>query len=313
VNVVFMGSPEFAIPSLDAVAASQHRVLAVVTQPDRPSGRGRKLRPCPVAARATDLGLSVLKPERFRAAEFVEQLENLGADVFVVVAYGEILRKRHLSLPARGCVNVHPSLLPRHRGAVPIQATLLAGDDVTGVTTILMDRGVDTGDILLQRAMEIAAGENAGSLHDRLARLGGDLLVETLTGLETGELTPTQQDDALATHCHRLSKEDGQLDWAQGAIDLYRRIRAMTPWPGATTTRDATPLTVLGAELLEVVSRNPIPGRVVGDDRDRGPVVACGTGSLLITELKPAGSRAMSGADFLHGHALKAGEVWGTE
>jgi len=312
-NVVFMGSPEFALPTLEALASSPHRVLAVVTQPDRPSGRGRKLTPSPVARRAAELGLTLLKPEKFGAPEVVEELRSFQADAFVVVAFGAILRRRHLSIPGKGCINVHPSLLPRHRGAVPIQATLLAGDDVTGVTTIVMDRGVDTGPILLQRAVEVEAGENAGALHDRLARLGAELLVVSLDGLEAETLAPLPQADEGATHCRRLTKEDGRIHWSSDAITVYRLTRAMTPWPGATTLREGAPLTVIRAQVVETASRNPIPGRVVSKDEGRGPVIACGCGTVVIEALKPAGSRAMSGPEFLRGHTISEGETWGIE
>jgi methionyl-tRNA formyltransferase len=312
-NVVFMGSPEFALPTLDALAGSPHQVLAVVTQPDRPSGRGRKLTPSPVGRRAEELGITMLKPEKFGAPEVVQELRGFDADAFVVVAFGAILRRRHLSIPRHGCLNVHPSLLPRHRGAVPIQATLLAGDDVTGVTTIVMDRGVDTGPILLQRAMEVEAGENAGALHDRLSRLGADLLVASVDGLEAGTLVATPQDDEGATHCRRLTKEDGRIQWSGDSVTVYRLTRAMTPWPGATTTRDGSPLTVIRASVMETASRNPVPGRVVSKDEGRGPVIACGRGTVVIETLKPAGSRAMSGPEFLRGHTLSEGETWGIE
>ncbi len=309
-NLVFMGSPEFAVPSLRALAASRHRVLEVVTQPDRPRGRGRRLAASPVGALAHELGLPVLKPERFADPDVVAHLDASGADVFAVVAYGELLRKRHLAIPPRGCVNVHPSLLPRHRGAVPIQSALLAGDDVTGVTTMFMARGLDTGDMLLQRATEVRPGENAGSLHDRLSEMGAELLVETLDGLSEDALTPIPQDDARATLCHKLTKADGRIDWTRDALDLYRHVRAMTPWPGAVTGRGGSPLTVLAADLVDVIRHDGEPGRVVGVAPGRGPVLATGRGRLCVTSLKPAGSRAMDGASFVRGHRVEVGERW---
>jgi len=310
-KVVFMGSPEFAIPSLEAVAGSSHEILEVVTQPDRPRGRGRSLRPSPVGERALALGLELSRPERFRDPEVIAHLEALGADAFVVVAYGELLRKKHLAIPPRGCVNVHPSLLPRHRGAIPIQAALLAGDAITGVTTMRMDRGLDTGDMLLQRAVPVTPGETAGSLHDRLAALGASLLVETLDGLEAETITPIPQDDARATVSGKLTKDDGRIDWSVDAITIERRVRAMTPWPGATTRRGEEPMTLLAVEVYEDMTPHDAPGTVVDVDPVRGPLVGCGRGVVVATELTPAGSRPMSGADYLRGRHVQPGEVWG--
>lgn len=310
-KVVFMGSPEFAIPSLDAVAGSSHDIVEVVTQPDRPRGRGRALRPSPVGERALALGLPLSRPERFRDAEVIAHLDSLGADTFVVVAYGELLRKKHLAIPPKGCVNVHPSLLPRHRGAIPIQSALLAGDAITGVTTMLMDRGLDTGDMLLQRAVPVEPGETAGSLHDRLATLGATLLVETLDGIEAERITPIAQDDERATVSGKLTKNDGRIDWAQDAITIERRVRAMTPWPGATTRRGEEPMSVLHVEVVEDMTPHQTPGTVVDVDPARGIRVGCGRGVVVVTELKPAGSRPMSGADYLRGRDVQPGEVWG--
>jgi methionyl-tRNA formyltransferase len=314
VKVVFMGSPGFAVPSLRAVHASTHDVVEVVTQPDRPAGRGRRVRPSAIGETATKLGLEISKPGSFRAEAFVGHLESVGADVFVVVAFGEILRRRHLEIPPRGCVNVHPSLLPRHRGPVPIVGTLLAGDDVTGVTTMRIDRGVDTGDLYLQEAVEIHAGEDAGALHDRLSELGAELLLRTLDGIEAGTLSPVPQDHERATVTGMLKKSDGLLDWEGTAIELYRRVRAMTPWPGAFTMRRALDgseqrLTIVRAIPADDLPQRGQPGEVVDVTGD-GPVIACGCGHLRVLRVKPAGSREMTGPELVRGHRVAGGERW---
>jgi methionyl-tRNA formyltransferase len=268
------------------------------------------VRPSVVGARAAELGYPVEKPLEFGTRSFVAHLAEWSPDAFVVVAYGKLLKKRHLDIPPLGCVNVHPSLLPRHRGAVPIQSSLLAGDDVTGVTTMRMDIGLDTGDMLLQRAVPVETSDDAGRLHDRLARLGAELLVDTLDGLEAGSITPCPQNDAQATVCQRLTKDDGRLDWSKDARSLYRHVRAMNPWPSAFTARGDTRVTVRRAEVWDVMPTSHAPGTVAALDRERGPVIACGEGSLLLTELQPAGRKAMTGDAFLRGTDVSVGEGW---
>jgi len=308
-KVVFMGTPAFAVPSLEALAESEHEILEVVTQPDRPRGRGRSVAPSPVAAAAQRFCLPTLKPARLRDADMADRIRGRSADAIAVVAYGEILRADLLSAPRFGCVNVHPSLLPRHRGATPIQAALLAGDDVTGVTTMHLDEGLDTGPLLLQRAVEIEAGEHAGALHDRLASLGAALLVETLTALERGAIAETPQDESRATRCGKLTKKSGSLDWADDALTLYRRVRALTPWPGASARRGERMLSIRRTRVRETMVRHDEPGRVLAIDGP-GPVIACGLGSLEILDLVPAGGRLMKGADFVRGHRVEIGEIW---
>lgn len=306
-----MGTPDFAVPSLNALVASHHDVSTVVTQPDRPAGRGRRLRASPVADAATRHGLPLLKPERFRDPSVLDALRAANADAFAVVAFGEILRARHLSLPRHGCINVHPSLLPRHRGATPIQSALLAGDDVTGVTTMRMDRGVDTGDVLLQEAVEVEAGENAGSLHDRLADVGAVLLVRTLDGLEAGRLTPVPQPAEGVSVCGRIGAADRRVDWTESALSIYRRVRAFTPWPGVHTTRRERRCRLVRVAVRDLLPRTEPPGTVLVADPDVGLALACGTGSLWLHTLRPEGGTDMSAAAFLRGHDAVPGERWG--
>ncbi|HKZ50185.1 MAG TPA: methionyl-tRNA formyltransferase [Dehalococcoidia bacterium] len=235
VPLVFMGTPEFAVPSLQRLVVDGYDISAVYTQPDRPAGRGRRLTPPPVKVAALGLGLAVRQPPNLRSQEAVAELAALKPEVIVVCAFGQILRPPVLDIPPRGVINVHPSLLPRWRGASPIAAAILAGDDVTGVTTMLMDPGMDTGPILGQRSLSIEDRDSAASLGERLARLAADLLSETLPQLFEGNLTPQPQDGGQATYCPVLRKEEGAIDWGLQAVDIWRRVRALNPWPGTFT------------------------------------------------------------------------------
>jgi methionyl-tRNA formyltransferase len=294
-RIIFMGSPEFALPSLRRLA--EHYPLAgVVTQPDRPAGRGRGLTPPPVKALALQLGLPVIQPERLRQPEAMQQLHAWAPDLIVVAAYGQILRPAVLELPPLGCINVHASLLPRWRGAAPIQAAILHGDAESGATIMRMDAGVDTGAVLSQRALPILSGETAGELSARLAEAGADLLIEILPAYLSGGLAPRPQDDSLATYAPLLKKEDGALDFTQPAEELARRVRAFQPWPGAYTTWKGGPLKILHSRP---VAGSLPPGRCA--EVQGLPAVGCQPGLLLLDELQPAGKKPMSGGDFLRG------------
>jgi len=291
-----MGSPDFAVPCLEALAGS-YPVVGVVTQPDRPAGRGGSLRPPAVKEAALRLGLPVIQPEKLRQPEALEQLARWAPDVIVVAAFGQILRPNVLDLPRYGCVNVHGSLLPRWRGAAPLQAAILAGDRETGITIMKMDPGVDTGPILSQRALPIAADETGGSLFVRMAQLGADLLLETLPRYLAGELGPRPQPEQGATYAPMLKKEDGLLDLTRPAVELERRVRAMHPWPGAYFVWQGQPVKVLRAVLREQAS----PGagrRLVVDGL---PALGTGEGLLLLQEVQPAGKKPMPGNAFLAG------------
>jgi methionyl-tRNA formyltransferase len=295
-RIVFMGSPDFAVPCLEALAGS-YPVVGVVTQPDRPAGRGGSLRPPAVKEAALRLGLPVIQPEKLRQPEALEQLARWAPDVIVVAAFGQILRPNVLDLPRYGCVNVHGSLLPRWRGAAPLQAAILAGDRETGITIMKMDPGVDTGPILSQRALPIAADETGGSLFVRMAQLGADLLLETLPRYLAGELGPRPQPEQGATYAPMLKKEDGLLDLTRPAVELERRVRAMHPWPGAYFVWQGQPVKVLRAVLREQAS----PGagrRLVVDGL---PALGTGEGLLLLQEVQPAGKKPMPGNAFLAG------------
>ncbi len=295
-RIVFMGSPEFAVPTLRALVA-QYPVVGVVTQPDRPAGRGRKLTPPPVKVVAQELGLPIMQPRRLKAPEAFEQLQAWAPDLIVVAAYGQILRPNVLQLPRYGCINVHASLLPRWRGASPIQHAILAGDQETGITIMIMDEGLDTGPILSQRAIPIAPDDTGATLSAKLAVLGAELLLETLPDYLSGALRPQPQPEDGVTYAPLLKKEDGRLDFTEPAEALARRVRAFDPWPGTFTEWQGAPLKVLRAEAVDAPS--PGPGRRLV--WQGFPAVGTGQGVLVLREVQPAGKRPMSGDAFLRG------------
>ncbi len=300
-RVVFMGSPEFAVPVLEALVR-HYPVVGVVTQPDRPAGRGNRLTPPPVKVRARELGLPVFQPERLSRPEALEQLQAWAPDLIVVAAYGQILKPAVLNLPRYGCLNVHASLLPRWRGAAPVAYAIWNGDTTTGVTIMLMDEGLDTGPILAQREEPIRPDDTAASLSRRLAHLGAQLLIEVLPDYLSGRLKPRPQDDAQATYAPRLRREDGLLDFTQPAERLARQVRAFHPWPGTFTFWKGRRLKVLQALAEPFPSPGPGHPLVVGGF----PAVGTGEGVLVFTQVQPEGRQAMDGAAFLRG----AGRDW---
>ena len=304
-RIIFMGTPDLAAASLRALlAVPKFQIVAVVTQPDRPKGRDLKLQPSPVKQLALEAGLPVLQPEKARDEKFIAELRALQPELIAVAAFGQILPKAILDLPRLGCLNVHTSLLPKYRGASPIQSAILNGDETTGVTIMQMDVGLDTGDMLMQNATPIRDEDNAATLHDRLAEMGAELLVETIHGLVDGKLHGFKQDDALATHVTKIRKEDGNIVWNQSARAIWNRIRAFTPWPGAFTYLPAQPkpllLKIWGAEL---VSAGGNAGEVLSADKC-GIVIGCGEDALRVTILQREGGRRMSAQEFLAGNPL---------
>ncbi|MCK5797252.1 MAG: methionyl-tRNA formyltransferase [Deltaproteobacteria bacterium] len=309
-RIVFMGSPDFSVPSLRALHA-RHDVVGVVTQPDRPKGRGKKMASPPVKIVAEELGVpSILQPTTLRRREVRDHLAALEADCFVVVAFGQILRPKILALPCLGCVNVHGSLLPRHRGPAPIQWAVLDGDRKSGVTIMLMDEGIDTGPTLLARSIEAEACETAGSLHDRLAPLGASALLEALDGLVLGTVVPTAQPETGATHARMLTKSDGAVDWTWPAVRVDRWIRGMDPWPGSFTDVGGARLKLFASTLA--VGRRGDPGVISAID-DRGILVGAGDGAALwVTQLQLPGRKRMSAEALAAGRAIAVGTRLGS-
>lgn len=308
-RVVFFGTAELACASLDALHEDAGtRVLAVVTQPDRPKGRELKLQPSPVKALALRRGLDVWQPARCRAPEFLEQLRGVRPDLVVVVAYGQILPQALLDLPVHGCLNVHASLLPRHRGAAPIQWALIEGDCETGVTLMKMDAGLDTGAMLAREATPVSPTDTAQTLHDRLAAIGARLLLRTIPDYVAGRVRAEPQPAVGVTYARKITREDGRIDWTAPAEWLHRRLRAFTPWPGAFTFLPGGEarrlLKVWAADLVPAAPG--LPGEIIGAGPD-GVVVRCGSGALRITELQREGGRRLRAAEFLAGHGLPPG------
>ena len=301
-RLAFMGTPDFALPSLRALAHAGHDIVAVYTQPPRAAGRGQKTRRSPVHVLADERGWPVRTPIILKNAEDQNAFTALGLDAAVVVAYGLILPPPILAAPRLGCLNVHASLLPRWRGAAPIQRAILAGDDETGVTIMQMDEGLDTGPMLLQEAVPITTTATAAQLHDTLADLGAKLIVEALDGLAEGQLTPRPQPTEGVTTAPKLTRDEGRLDWRRPARDLERQVRALTPWPGAWFDADRSRLTVLVAEVV-----NDKTGATPGTVLDDNFTVTCGEGALRITRVQRSGKAAMAAAAFLRGFPVPAG------
>ena len=301
-RIVFAGTPEFSVPALNALHAAGHEIVAVYAQPDRPAGRGRTLGTGPVKRRALELGLRVEQPPTLRSGEAAALVSSFAPDLMVVVAYGLILPQSILDLPRLGCLNIHASLLPRWRGAAPIQRAILAGDTVTGITIMKMDAGLDTGPMLLIRETGIAANDTAGDLHDRLARLGAEAVVEAVAGLAAGRLLPFAQPADGATYAAKISKEEAVIDWSRTAGEISRQVRAFNPWPVAETRWNGQQLRIWAAEPR---SGGPgaVPGTVVEAAGGR-LAVAAGSGSLEIQRLQLAGRNATSAAEFLNAHQL---------
>jgi len=305
--VIFFGTPEFAVPTLEALVEEGVAIGLVVSQPDRPAGRGRQRRSPPVAVKARQLGLELAQPRRVREAEFLERAAALDPLLAVVVAFGQIFRGRLLRLPALGCVNLHASLLPRWRGASPIVAAIAAGDRTTGVTTMVMEKGLDSGPILRQREIAIGDRETTAELSPRLAAAGAELMIETVRALAAGELTPRPQRPSLITHAPMLERADGRVDWRLDAASQFNRLRAFTPWPGLHAEQGGRPVKLLAAEPV-AGAEAAAPGVVVGLRRDL-LVVGCGGGTALgIARLQRPGGRPLAATDFVNGERLHPGD-----
>jgi methionyl-tRNA formyltransferase len=304
-RLMFMGTPEFAVPALRVLADSHHNVTAVVTQPDRPKGRGRKLSPPPVKTLALELGYPVVQPQNYDDPVFIETVREHAPDWFIVIAFGHILKQRHLALPRLGALNVHASLLPRHRGPAPIQWSIIKGDAETGVTTMRMDEGLDSGDMLLKAATAISPCDTSATLHNRLALMGAYLLLETLDGLAADRITPQTQNHAAATYAPMLTKADGRIPWSQSSRRIDALIRGVTPWPGAHTFHQGQRLKIF--QVCPAIASQPAePGTVLPGFQDELRI-ATGDGALSIVEIQGPGGRRMAVADYLKGRAILPG------
>jgi hypothetical protein len=308
-KIIFMGTPDFAAASLEALIASKHEIMAVVTQPDKPKGRKGELTPSPVKAIAVEKGIKVYQPVRVREQEFVEILRGYNPDVIIVVAFGQIIPESILEIPKYGCVNIHGSLLPKYRGAAPIQWAVLDGEKETGVTTMLMDKGIDTGDILLKRVINLAEDETAGSLFDKLMVLGAETILETLEGLENGSITPEKQGESPTDYAKMLTKAMGLIDFTRTAAELDCFIRGMNPWPSAYTVLDGKTLKIWKAKPVD---GNGGAGSVLSVGKDSF-IVCCGENALEILEVQLEGKKRMSAGDFLKGTHLEPGTEFGGE
>lgn len=308
-----MGTPEFAVASLRALLEAGFDVVGVVTRPDRAKGRGKRLTPPPVKVFALEKGLRVLQPESLKDNAAVELIRGLAPEVIVVVAYGKILPPDVLAIPSRGCINVHASLLPKYRGAAPIHRAVMAGEQETGVTTMLMDEGLDTGDMLLQARVPIGPDDNVGAVHDRLAVEGGRLLVRTLARLAEGYAFRIPQDHTQATYAPPISPADEVIDWRRPAGEIHNQVRGLDPWPGARTTWDGRVLKVWRTAVLKDIAGKGAPGLVAVHGPSQDLIVATGEGWLILRELQLAGGRRVDGSSFLRGHPEIVGSILGVQ
>ena len=311
-RVVFMGTPEFAVPSLNALCEAGYDVVGVFTQPDRPAGRGNKLTPCPVKLCALERGLDVYQFEKVKTTEGVAQLRALKPDVMVTAAFGQILTKEILDIPGRGTVNVHASLLPKHRGSAPINWCIIDGDRETGVTLMLTDIGIDTGDILASRATPIGALETAGALTERLSVLGAELLADVLPEYLAGKIIPVKQDEALSSYEPMLKKTMGDIDWTQDAETIANRVRGLNPWPCADTAIGEGRLKIWLAQPVKTES-DAAPGTVIVSGPRAGLVVKCGVDALELLEIQAPNARRMAAKAYLMGKKIDEGTVLGKE
>ena len=304
-RVIFMGTPDFAVPSLEALL-TKHEVVLVVTQPDKPKGRGKKMVPTPVKACALEHGIPVLQPEKVKEPEFVEQLRSYEPDLIAVTAFGQILSEPILEMPKYGCINVHGSLLPKYRGAAPMQWSIIDGEKVTGITTMYMAKGLDSGDMLLKAEVEITDEDTFATIHDKMAVTGANLLLDTLDQLEAGTLERIPQDHDAATYAPMITKETGHIDWSKNRQDIINLIRGLNPVPAAYTIYEEEVLKIFGAVISDVQADEAANGEIVAVVK-KGFVVKCGDGCLLITEVQARGGKRMMTDAYLRGHAMKEG------
>jgi methionyl-tRNA formyltransferase len=308
-RLIFMGTPAFAVPTLEALYNKGHKIATVFCQPDRPSGRGRSMAFSPVKQKAIELGLSVKQPENLKLLQTVQTISNLEPEALVVVAYGLKLPYDVLTIPKHGAVNLHPSLLPRYRGAAPINHALINGDKITGISSILMNERMDAGDIILQEEVPIGPEENAGELEQKLAGLGSDLIARSLEALKVESCELKRQDESQVTYAPKLSSEDGHIVWSQTSLQVQNRMRGVTPKPGAFTLFKGKRLEILKTNIEYRISNiKAVPGKVIAVNKNSGPVVKTGDGEITLLQVKPQGKKEMTGGEFLRGYRMEAGE-----
>src|SRR4029077_17409488 len=296
-RIFFIGAGEIGVPTLQALLKSEYAVVAIVTQPDKPVGRAQKIEPPPIKKAMAGAKMPILQPARIKEREAIEEIRALAPDVIVVAAYGQILPRDVLEIPKVACLNLHASLLPRWRGAAPIQAAIAAGDQETGITVMYMDEGLDTGDILLQRTIEIRPHESGGSLHDRLAQIAPDALLDALRLLGEGNAPRILQDNTRVTYAPKLKREDGRIDWSEPADAIERKIRAFNPWPGAFMAIDGRNLKIFSGSVVDLSGE---PGKILRSEKEL--VIAAGKGALSLGEVQLEGKRPMSASEFVRGH-----------
>lgn len=308
-KIIFMGTPDFAVGALESIVKAGHDVCLVVTQEDKPKGRGKEIQFTPVKEAALKHGIEVFQPHKIKSEEAVEILRKYDADVFVVAAYGQILSQEILDMPKYGCINIHASLLPKYRGAAPIQWAIIDGESVTGVTTMMMEKGLDTGDMLEKVEVSIDADETGGSLHDKLMEAGGSLILSTLEKIEKGTVTRETQDDSLSCYAKMLYKKLGEIDFSSSAVKIERLIRGLNPWPSAYTFYNGKTLKIWKAEVIEK-EYDGVPGQIV-DKTKKSVIVKTGEGALAITELQLEGKKRMTAEAFLCGAGFEERAVLG--
>lgn len=308
-KVLFMGTPDFAVPVLEALV-EKHNVTAVISQPDKPKGRGKKMKPTPVKEAAEKYGIPVYQPEKIKDEKFVELLKGIDADIFVVVAYGQILSQEILDIPKYGCINVHGSLLPKYRGAAPIQWSVINGEKETGVTIMYMVKALDSGDMILKRKMEITDDDTYETLHNRMAYVGADALIEAIELIEKGDVNAEKQEDSLATTAPMIKKDMGKIHWSRNSEEIRNKIRGFNPVPGAYTEYEGEILKIFKADIVEGYEKGEA-GEILSVDKKKGFIVKTGNGALLIREVQAKGGKKMNCADYLRGHSVEEGKILG--
>lgn len=308
-KVLFMGTPDFAVPVLEALV-EKHNVTAVISQPDKPKGRGKKMKPTPVKEAAEKYGIPVYQPEKIKDEKFVELLKGIDADIFVVVAYGQILSQEILDIPKYGCINVHGSLLPKYRGAAPIQWSVINGEKETGVTIMYMVKALDSGDMILKRKMEITDDDTYETLHNRMAYVGADALIEAIELIEKGDVNAEKQEDSLATTAPMIKKDMGKIHWSRNSEEIRNKIRGFNPVPGAYTEYEGEILKIFKADIAEGYEKGEA-GEILSVDKKKGFIVKTGNGALLIREVQAKGGKKMNCADYLRGHSVEEGKILG--